>query len=169
MNIAAKADLWEKMCSPQAKALWSKSGDEQTHLSLPQHLIDAACVASWLWDNWVCDSLKTTLSKLWGLNETELCALYCFYAGTHDVGKATVTFQKRRPEAQWLIEPLVEEKQSVSFRHTREENSPKMQLVKARYRGCLEVRDPQKLRQVLVGGIGRSKGYGCGLLTLARI
>ena len=60
MNIANRADLWEKLCSPQAKALWAKSGDERAHLSLTQHLIDAACVAEWLWDNWVCEALKST-------------------------------------------------------------------------------------------------------------
>ena len=95
MNIAKRADLWEKMCSPQAKALWAKPGDERAHLSLPQHLIDAACVAQWLWDNWVCSALKATLARLWCLNESEVRTLYCFYAGTHDVGKATVTFQRQ--------------------------------------------------------------------------
>ncbi|ADI66578.1 CRISPR-associated endonuclease Cas3'' [Mobiluncus curtisii] len=109
MNIANRADWWEEMCSPQAKALWAKSGDERAHLSLPQHLIDAACVAQWLWDNWVCDVLKATLARLWCLNESEVRTLYCFYAGTHDVGKATVTFQRQienRPDAAWLLPPL---------------------------------------------------------------
>lgn len=106
MNIAKRADLWEKMCSPQAKALWAKSGNECAHLSLPQHLIDAACVAQWLWDNWVCSALKATLARLWCLNESEVRTLYCFYAGTHDVGKATVTFQRQRPDAKWLLPPL---------------------------------------------------------------
>lgn len=106
MNIANRADLWEKMCSPQAKALWAKSGDERAHLSLPQHLIDAACAAQWLWDNWVCSALKVTLARLWCLNESEVRTLYCFYAGTHDVGKATVTFQRQRPDATWLLSPL---------------------------------------------------------------
>ena len=31
------------------------------------------------------------------------------------------------------------------------------------------ITDPQALRHVLVTGIGRSKAYGCGLLTLARV
>lgn len=106
MNIANRADLWEKMCSPQAKALWAKSGDERAHLSFPQHLIDAACVAQWLWDYWVCGALKATVARLWCLNESEVRKLYCFYAGTHDVGKATVTFQRQRPDATWLLSPL---------------------------------------------------------------
>lgn len=38
----------------------------------------------------------------------------------------------------------------------------------ATFQGVLEVRDPVRLRACLVGGMGRSKGYGCGLMTLAR-
>ncbi|RAX19272.1 MULTISPECIES: type I-E CRISPR-associated protein Cas6/Cse3/CasE [unclassified Actinomyces] len=37
------------------------------------------------------------------------------------------------------------------------------------YEGVLRVADPEKLRQALVAGIGRSKAYGCGLMTLARV
>lgn len=42
-----------------------------------------------------------------------------------------------------------------------------VQLSKATYEGVLEVRDPERLRNALVAGIGRGKAYGCGLLTLA--
>ncbi|MGO3795990.1 MAG: type I-E CRISPR-associated protein Cas6/Cse3/CasE [Pauljensenia sp.] len=41
-------------------------------------------------------------------------------------------------------------------------------LQKATFEGVLEVTDPVLLRSALVGGIGRAKGYGCGLLTLSR-
>ncbi|AKK11719.1 type I-E CRISPR-associated protein Cas6/Cse3/CasE [Corynebacterium uterequi] len=41
-------------------------------------------------------------------------------------------------------------------------------LLTARFGGQLEVVDPQKLREALVKGVGRAKGYGCGLLTLAQ-
>ena len=37
------------------------------------------------------------------------------------------------------------------------------------YEGVLRVADPEKLRHALVAGIGRSKAYGCGLITLARV
>lgn len=36
------------------------------------------------------------------------------------------------------------------------------------FEGVLRVTDPQVLRVALVGGIGRSKAHGCGLMTLAR-
>lgn len=38
----------------------------------------------------------------------------------------------------------------------------------ARFSGNLEVTDVDKLRRTLVHGIGKSRAYGCGLLTLAR-
>ena len=37
------------------------------------------------------------------------------------------------------------------------------------YEGVLRVTDPEPLRRALVTGIGRSKAYGCGLMTLARV
>jgi CRISPR system Cascade subunit CasE len=42
-------------------------------------------------------------------------------------------------------------------------------LSTATYEGILVVTDPQKLRAALINGIGRAKGYGCGLLTLAPV
>lgn len=41
-------------------------------------------------------------------------------------------------------------------------------LATATYEGRLEVTDPALLRQAMTHGIGPAKGYGCGLLTLAR-
>ena len=37
------------------------------------------------------------------------------------------------------------------------------------YEGVLRVTDAEALRRALVAGIGRSKAYGCGLMTLARV
>lgn len=41
-------------------------------------------------------------------------------------------------------------------------------LATATFEGRLTVTDPQALRAALTHGIGPAKGYGCGLLTLAR-
>lgn len=41
-------------------------------------------------------------------------------------------------------------------------------LATATYEGALTVRDPDALRRTLTHGLGPAKGYGCGLLTLAR-
>lgn len=40
-------------------------------------------------------------------------------------------------------------------------------LVQATFEGQVIVTDPVAARSALVGGIGRAKGYGCGLMTLA--
>jgi CRISPR system Cascade subunit CasE len=41
-------------------------------------------------------------------------------------------------------------------------------LSTAVFEGRLEISDPELLRRSLVQGIGPAKGYGCGLLTMAR-
>ncbi|MDY5786510.1 type I-E CRISPR-associated protein Cas6/Cse3/CasE [Corynebacterium sp.] len=44
-----------------------------------------------------------------------------------------------------------------------------VRIAKARFAGTLEVTDAEALRKTLSLGIGRARGYGCGLLTLARM
>lgn len=58
----------------------------------------------------------------------------------------------------------------LDFYRTRPngERGQRVHLVTARFAGELEVVDVEKLRTTLIGGVGRAKGYGCGLLTLAR-
>lgn len=46
-------------------------------------------------------------------------------------------------------------------------NNQVVTIAKATYDGVLAVTDPALLRTALVDGVGRAKGYGCGLLTLA--
>lgn len=41
-------------------------------------------------------------------------------------------------------------------------------LATATYQGILKVSDPELLRTAMTQGVGRGKGYGCGLLTLSR-
>ncbi|MEJ5927020.1 CRISPR-associated helicase Cas3' [Corynebacterium sp. H128] len=105
MSIVECADVWRSARSEQANSLWAKSGREDAYLRLPQHLIDAACVAEWLWENWVAGSLKNTLSARWKLSQEQVGRLYCFYAGTHDVGKATLSFQ-RLSDSSYLLAPV---------------------------------------------------------------
>ncbi|MDP9805894.1 CRISPR-associated endonuclease/helicase Cas3 [Trueperella bonasi] len=111
MNIADQAETWLKSLSPQAHSLWAKSGSEDAYLRLPQHLIDTACVADWLWQNWVSDSLKRTMVERWGVKEESVHRLYVFFSGVHDVGKATVSFQRlveHRPDSFYLLRPIEE-------------------------------------------------------------
>lgn len=58
----------------------------------------------------------------------------------------------------------VQDRRTVSFPR----DGARVTLAYATFEGVLEVADPAALRAALVGGIGRAKGYGCGLLTLAR-
>ncbi len=41
-------------------------------------------------------------------------------------------------------------------------------LTRTSYEGLLQITDVEKVRAVLVDGIGHAKAYGCGLMTLAR-
>nr|VDG62296.1 helicase [Streptococcus thermophilus] len=79
--------------SEQALALWAKSGDESGSLSLPQHLMDAAGVAEVVYDIWVADPLKQRLATGLGLTKDQVRIFYMWLAGSHDVGKANLTFQ----------------------------------------------------------------------------
>lgn len=64
----------------------------------------------------------------------------------------------------------VVEKRELNFYRTRPngERGQRVHLVTARFNGELIVEDPDQLKSTLINGIGRGKGYGCGLLTLAR-
>ncbi len=59
---------------------------------------------------------------------------------------------------------------SVSEREKRQfrRGSDRVTLVTARFDGVLRISDLSAFRSVLTGGLGRAKGFGCGLITLAR-
>ncbi|MCA1170647.1 CRISPR-associated endonuclease/helicase Cas3 [Kocuria sp. AG109] len=81
--------------SPQATALWAKSGDESGFLSLPQHLMDTGAVAGALWDRWVAPGTRRMLAEKTGLTPDQARTLVIWLAGVHDVGKATPPFQSQ--------------------------------------------------------------------------
>lgn len=58
---------------------------------------------------------------------------------------------------------------SLSFqrRSAPENHGRHVTVASADFEGTLRVSDPDLLREALVGGVGRSKAYGCGLMTLA--
>lgn len=58
---------------------------------------------------------------------------------------------------------VVRERGIVQFRR----GNGRVTLSRATYEGTCRVVDPALLRESLCRGIGRAKGYGCGLLTLA--
>lgn len=83
--------------SEAALAQWAKwvEADEES-LSLYRHLEDAREVAGFLWDEWLPQAEKDVLIREFG-NE-DIARSWCvFYAGVHDVGKASVFFQEKVP------------------------------------------------------------------------
>lgn len=97
--------------SPQAQSLWAKSGDETGHLSLAQHLIDSACAAAVIYDEWVSNSLKENLSQNLKLSAEQVRRLYIWLSGLHDLGKGTLTFQSQldlKPEFRHLLSSVAD-------------------------------------------------------------
>lgn len=91
--------------SPAARSLWAKSGDDQSRsegeepwLSLPQHMLDAAEVAGLLWDDWAPDSVTQDITRSTRLSTDDARTLLIWLAATHDLGKATLTFQRQLEE-----------------------------------------------------------------------
>lgn len=93
-DFCLRADGWARERSPQAQSLWAKSGDDTDFLTLPQHMVDSACAASFVFHSWLATSVKQFLSNELGLDEFGVEALYVWLAGVHDVGKASRSFQR---------------------------------------------------------------------------
>jgi CRISPR system Cascade subunit CasE len=66
-------------------------------------------------------------------------------------------------------EPDVQITSTVHDKFTRRGNTGSIELLKVTFDGGLQVSDPDALRRALCNGVGRAKGYGCGLITLAPI
>lgn len=81
--------------SPELGAQWAKPGDELGHLPLVQHLGDTVCVAAVLWDEWLAESVKSSLREKADIEESDLRTLFLFLAGAHDVAKATLKFARQ--------------------------------------------------------------------------
>ena len=93
-DFCLRADGWARERSPQAQSLWAKSGNDTDFLTLPQHMVDSACAASFVFHSWLATSVKQFLSNELGLDEFGVEALYVWLAGVHDVGKASRSFQR---------------------------------------------------------------------------
>ncbi len=56
----------------------------------------------------------------------------------------------------------------ISF-SKKNDKKKKVSFQEVTYQGLLEVTDPEAFRQCLIEGLGRSKAYGMGLLTLVKV
>ncbi|KQB87176.1 CRISPR-associated nuclease/helicase Cas3 [Corynebacterium lowii] len=111
MNDGMDYDSIIQVMNPQVTALWAKSGDETGWLSLPQHLLDSACVAERLWEGWLAPVLKARIAEGTGLAGKEVKILVAWLTGCHDLGKATSFFQYQiepRPECAHIVEGVRE-------------------------------------------------------------
>ncbi|MDR1464953.1 MAG: CRISPR-associated helicase Cas3' [Oscillospiraceae bacterium] len=84
----------------QLQSLWAKKsrGRDLRWLPLPLHLIDTAGVARRLWNLWVPEGVKETISAGMGCDEEEAGQCLVFLAAAHDLGKATPAFQAKLAE-----------------------------------------------------------------------
>lgn len=73
--------------------LWAKTGDGYNWLSLPQHMLDTAAVATKLVDAWLPTGTLDTIAGLTGLSSDDARSLAIFCAAAHDIGKASISFQ----------------------------------------------------------------------------
>lgn len=79
--------------SPATAAVWGKlDPSAASWLPLTHHLQHAATMAGLLWDDFLPHSLRALLKADLGADDGAARALCCFYAGVHDVGKASVAF-----------------------------------------------------------------------------
>ena len=82
---------------------WAKRGTDGTGPSeyhpLVCHLIDVAMVCRALWDESLSGSLRAWLAGQIGLDEDDACHWIAFWAGAHDIGKASPGFQQKWPAA----------------------------------------------------------------------
>lgn len=94
------------------------------------------------------------------------------YAGV--AGQTTWLLKKAEAMGAWLgkeDEPAfaVTRRGVAQFGRRSDGARRQVTLAWAQFDGTLEVRDPELLRAALTSGVGRAKGYGCGLLTLAPV
>ena len=78
-----------------------------------------------------------------------------------------VTFGETPEEMARLV--TLTRREVLRFSKGPETSRHRVTLGVATFDGALTVRDADRLRGVLVNGIGRARGYGCGLMTLARL
>ncbi|MDO4258507.1 MAG: type I-E CRISPR-associated protein Cas6/Cse3/CasE [Actinomycetaceae bacterium] len=71
-------------------------------------------------------------------------------------------------EADVLLDIHRRERPVFGRKNPDHETRDKVTINRTLYEGVLRVIDPDQLRHSLTHGIGRSKAYGCGLMTLAR-
>jgi CRISPR-associated endonuclease/helicase Cas3 len=107
--------LWAKTC---------KDNPESYH-PLLCHLIDVARVVEALWDEALGDSLRRSLADALGMDQESARKWTAFWAGAHDLGKASPGFQVK-------CEALVPALKEAGFRFRPLADAPRHEVVTAR-------------------------------------
>ncbi len=82
--------------TPLYQQLWAKTNrtKTQTH-PLICHLLDVAAVSQTLWDTVLTGSFRAHIAHALGLEPAQAGRLLAFWAGLHDLGKASPCFQRK--------------------------------------------------------------------------
>jgi len=90
------ADVYGIKPIPVYQRLWAKTNRERTQVHpLVCHLIDVAQVALRLWNESLTDGARTQIARALNLQCEAAGRLVAFWAGLHDLGKATPCFQRK--------------------------------------------------------------------------
>ena len=107
-------------------SVWGKSRGLPRPYPLAGHLVDTAMMVMALWDQWLTDAQRRRISAGLGLGHDEEArarALVAWWAGLHDLGKATPAFQfqKSAPASSAVLPEhgLVDVPDTMPLRHDR--------------------------------------------------
>ena len=90
---AARSDLDASELSDLARCFWAKTGaGAGAWLSVVQHLMDAADVAGYLFDEYLSEHHRRLMASVWDGDQAKARAAFVFLAGGHDVGKISPQF-----------------------------------------------------------------------------
>lgn len=67
--------------SELARSFWAKSGDGGSWLSVVQHLMDAADIAGFLFDDYLSEHHRRLMASVWGGDRAKARATFVFLAG----------------------------------------------------------------------------------------
>jgi CRISPR-associated endonuclease/helicase Cas3 len=104
-RLALLYGLGEVVSPPLYQLLWAKTdkGKTTTH-PLICHMIDVAQVTLALWNAVLTEGIRTQFADALGLGMEAAGRLIAFWAGLHDLGKASPAFQRRYPPVKAILE-----------------------------------------------------------------